>query len=207
MSPCFTSPNYRGYNFQQIFGLVMWNRSPKKGFSDVLVKAAKRQYFLARRRWTFEPRISWGGKTSQHFTNISPTWQSIHQSKRSPFWSLPVSQKKTLDRTWWCKAGPSGFGLSNIFVLICIDLLNQRVSPANVSPSTVSPRRQNQVPLKEFDLGARDACDPGLWGIMSTWEVETPGISLVSPWCHGKMIVHWCALQSHTRYQCYHSLF
>ena len=23
-----------------------------------------------------------------------------------------------------------------------------------------SPRRQNQVPLKEFDLGARDACDP-----------------------------------------------
>ena len=30
MSQCFTSPNYWGYKFQQIFGLVMWNKSPKR---------------------------------------------------------------------------------------------------------------------------------------------------------------------------------
>ena len=30
MSQCFTSPNYWGYNFQQIFVLVMWNKSPKR---------------------------------------------------------------------------------------------------------------------------------------------------------------------------------
>ena len=30
MSQWFTSPNYWGYNFQQIFVLVMWNKSPKR---------------------------------------------------------------------------------------------------------------------------------------------------------------------------------
>ena len=38
MPQCFTSPNYRGYNFQQIFGLVMWSsKSPKKGHQSQLL--------------------------------------------------------------------------------------------------------------------------------------------------------------------------
>ena len=33
MSQCFTSPTYWGYNLQQIFVLVMWNKSPIVGTS------------------------------------------------------------------------------------------------------------------------------------------------------------------------------
>ena len=41
-----------------------------------------------------------------------------------------------------------------------------------------SPRRQNQVPLKEFDLGARDACDPRKGFFRQPGIYKPPAISL-----------------------------
>ena len=74
---------------------------------------------------------------------------------------IQSSRKKSLDRTWWCKACPPALGCQ-IFLYMCVINVSTAMSPATCHrprcPS--SPRRQNQVPLKEFDLGARDACDP-----------------------------------------------